>query len=163
MPLDHIEHVGVFLTSINGEFNLDHLPLMVWAYLENAKNMIGRVPYHLRWLVVFIKDSHVATMGLNQLWVPSTISKYYMLMAKLLITMVWSRDNSLVDDKPFVNVLGNLHLDLANALEDLISYNPTSTICKQRWWKPCSYPHGVVIHLSTANMESFKKSYKLVI
>jgi len=92
--------------------------------------MIGRVPYHLRWLVVFIKDSHVATMGLNQLWVPSTISKYYMLMAKLLITMVRSRDNNLVDDKPFVNVLGNLHLDLANALEDLISYNPTSTICK---------------------------------
>jgi hypothetical protein len=94
--------------------------------------MIGRVPYHLRWLVVFIEDSHVATMGLNQLWVPSTTSKYSMLMAKLLIIMVRSRDNILVDDKPFVNVLGNLHLDLANALEDLISYNPTSTRCKQR-------------------------------
>jgi hypothetical protein len=60
-------------------------------------------------------------MKLNQLWVPSTINKYYMLMTKLFIIMVWSRDNSLVDDKPFVNVLGNLHLDLANALENFIS------------------------------------------
>jgi len=45
-----------------------------------------------------------------------------MLMNKLLITMIQSRDNSPVDDKPFVNVLGNLHLDLANALKNLISY-----------------------------------------
>jgi hypothetical protein len=45
-----------------------------------------------------------------------------MLMNKLFITMVWSRDNNLMDDKPFVNVLGKLHLDLANALENLISY-----------------------------------------
>jgi hypothetical protein len=27
-----------------------------------------------------------------------------------------------MDDKPFVNVLGNLHLDLTNALENVISY-----------------------------------------
>lgn len=43
-------------------------------------------------------------------------------MTKLLITMVRSRDGSPVDEKPFVNVLGDLHLDLANALENLISY-----------------------------------------
>jgi hypothetical protein len=84
--------------------------------------MIGCVPYHLKQLVVFVEDFHVATMGLNQLWVPSIISKYCMLMTKLLITMVRSRDNSLVDGKPFVNVLGNLHLDSANALKNLISY-----------------------------------------
>jgi hypothetical protein len=36
--------------------------------------------------------------------------------------MVRSRDNNPVDDKPFVNVLDNLHFDLANALENLISY-----------------------------------------
>jgi hypothetical protein len=80
------------------------------------------VPYHLRWLVVFIENSHVAIVGLHQLWMPSTINKYCMLMTKLLITMVWFRDNSPVDDKPFVNVLANLHLDLANALENFISY-----------------------------------------
>jgi hypothetical protein len=45
-----------------------------------------------------------------------------MLMTKLLITMIRSKDSNLVDDKPFVNVFGNLHLDLANALENLISY-----------------------------------------
>jgi hypothetical protein len=43
-------------------------------------------------------------------------------MTKLLVTMVRSKDSSLVDDKPFVNVLGNLHSDLANALDNLISY-----------------------------------------
>jgi hypothetical protein len=41
-------------------------------------------------------------------------------MAKLFITMVRSRDGSLVDDKPFINVLGDLHPDLANALDRLI-------------------------------------------
>jgi hypothetical protein len=45
-----------------------------------------------------------------------------MKMNKLLITMVWSRNSNSVDDKPFVNVLSNLHLDLANALKNLISY-----------------------------------------
>ncbi len=78
------------------------------------------MPYHLKQLVVSIKDSHVAR--LNQLLVPSTINKYCMLMNKLLITMIQSRDNSLMDDKPFVNVFGNLHLDLVNALENLTSY-----------------------------------------
>ncbi len=84
--------------------------------------MIGRVPYHLRRLVVFVKDSPVATVGLNHLWVPSTISKYCMLMTKLLVTMVRSRDSSPVDDKPFVNVLGDLYSDLGDTLENLISY-----------------------------------------
>ncbi len=84
--------------------------------------MIGRVPYHLRWLVVSVEDSPVATVGLNHFWVPSTISKYCMLMTKLLVTMVRSRDSGLVDDKPFVNVLGDLHSDLRDALENLISY-----------------------------------------
>jgi hypothetical protein len=80
--------------------------------------MISHVPYHLKQLVVCVEDSLVVTVGFNQLWVPSTMSKYCMMMTKLLR----SRDNSPVDDKPFVNVLGNLHLDLANALENFISY-----------------------------------------
>jgi hypothetical protein len=107
---------------MNGEFNLDSLPLMVRAYLENAQTMIGRVPYHLRRLVVFVEDSPVATVGFNQLWVPSTVSKYCMLMTKLLIAMVRSRDSSPTDDKPFVNVLGQLHSDLGDALDSFISY-----------------------------------------
>ncbi|CAK9228751.1 unnamed protein product [Sphagnum troendelagicum] len=36
--------------------------------------------------------------------------------------MVRSRDNSPVDDKPFVNVLGNLHSDLGDALDNFVSY-----------------------------------------
>jgi hypothetical protein len=84
--------------------------------------MIGRVPYHLRRLVVSIEDSPVATVGLNQLWVPSTVSKYCALMTKLLIAMVRSRDSSPTDDKPFINVLGELHSDLVDALDRLISY-----------------------------------------
>ncbi|CAK9274087.1 unnamed protein product [Sphagnum jensenii] len=32
------------------------------------------------------------------------------------------RDNSPVDDKPFVNVLGNLHSDLGDALDNFVSY-----------------------------------------
>jgi hypothetical protein len=83
--------------------------------------MINHVPYHLRRLVVSIEDSLVAIVGLNQFWVPSIISKYCM-MNKFLITMIQSRDNNPVDDKPFINVIGNLHLDLTNALENLISY-----------------------------------------
>jgi hypothetical protein len=43
-------------------------------------------------------------------------------MAKLFIMMVRSRDGSPADDKPFVNVLGHLHPDLANALDHLISH-----------------------------------------
>jgi len=84
--------------------------------------MISCVPYHLRRLVIYVEDSPMATMGLNQLWVPSTISKYCMLMTRLLITMVRSKESNLVDDKPFVNVFGNLHLDFTNALENFISY-----------------------------------------
>jgi hypothetical protein len=84
--------------------------------------MIGRVPYHLRRLVVSVEDSPVATVGLNQLWVPSTVSKYCTLMTKLLIAMVRSRDSSPTDDKPFINVLGQLHSDLTDALDRLISY-----------------------------------------
>jgi len=45
-----------------------------------------------------------------------------MLMTKLLTTMVRSKDNALVDDEPFVNVLGDLHSDIGDALENLISY-----------------------------------------
>jgi hypothetical protein len=95
---------------------------MVRTYLENVQAMIGRVPYHLKWLVVCVQDSPVATVGLNQLWVPSTISKYCMLMTKLLVTMVWSKDSSPMDDKPFVNVLDDLHSNIGDALENLISY-----------------------------------------
>jgi hypothetical protein len=43
-------------------------------------------------------------------------------MTKLLVTMVRSRDSGPVDDKPFVNVLGDLHSDLGDALENIISY-----------------------------------------
>jgi hypothetical protein len=107
---------------MNGEFNLDCLPSMVRAYLESAQTMIGHVPYHLRELVVYIEDSPVATVVLNQLWVPSTVSKYCTLMTKLLIALVRSRDSSPTDDKPFVNVFGQLHSDLADAFDRLISY-----------------------------------------
>ncbi|CAK9868446.1 unnamed protein product [Sphagnum jensenii] len=64
----------------------------------------------------------MATVGFNQLWVPSTIHAYCALMAKLFITMVRSRDGSPVDDEPFVNVLGDLHPDLLNALDRLLSH-----------------------------------------
>jgi hypothetical protein len=37
-------------------------------------------------------------------------------------TMVRSRDIAPVDDEPFVNVLGDLHSDLGDALENLISH-----------------------------------------
>jgi len=121
-PLDHVKQASVLPTPIGGEFNLDRLPLMVRAYLENAQTIIGRVPYHLRRLVISLEDSPVATVGLNQLWVPSTLKKYCTLMTKLLITMVRSRDNNPVDDKPFVNVLGNLHSDLGDALDNFVSY-----------------------------------------
>jgi hypothetical protein len=121
-PLDHIKQASMLPTLMNGEFNLDSVPLMVRAYLENAQTMIGRVPYHLRRLVVSVEDSPVATVGFNQLWVPSTVSKYCMLMTKLLIAMVRSRDSSPTDDKPFVNVLGQLHSDFGDALNSLISY-----------------------------------------
>jgi hypothetical protein len=48
MPIDHIKQTNMLPTLINGEFNLDCLPLLVRTYLENAHTMIGRVPYHLR-------------------------------------------------------------------------------------------------------------------
>jgi hypothetical protein len=95
---------------------------MVWTYLENAQTMISHVPYHLRLLVVYVKNSFVAIVGFNQLWVPSTISKYCMVMTKLFITMVWSRDSNPTDDKPFVNVRGNLYSNLRDALKNLIYY-----------------------------------------
>jgi hypothetical protein len=109
-PLDRIKRTSVLPNPIGGESNLDHLPSMVLAYLENAQAMIGRVPYHLRRLVVSVVDSPLAEVGFNQLWVPSTISRYCMLMTKLLTMMVRSRDSALVDDEPFVNVLGDLQV-----------------------------------------------------
>jgi hypothetical protein len=120
-PVDHITRAGALPTPASREFNLDRLPLMVQAYLENAQALVGRVPYHLRRLVASVEDSPVATVGLNQLWVPSTIHTYCALMAKLFITMVRSRDGSPVDDEPFVNVLGDFHPYLANALDRLLS------------------------------------------
>jgi hypothetical protein len=121
-PLDHIKQTSVLSNPIDGKSNLDRLPLMVRAYLENAQAVIGRVPYHPKRLVVSVEDSPVATVGLKHLWVPSTISKYCMLMTKLLVTMVRSRDSGPVDDKPFINVLSDLHSDLGDALENFISY-----------------------------------------
>ncbi len=114
--MDRIKRASVLPNLIEGESNLDRLPSMVRGYLEVAHAMIGRVPYHLRRLVVSVEDSPLATVGLNQLWVLSTISKYCMLMTKMLITMVRTRDSAPVDDEPFVNVLGNLHPDLGDAL-----------------------------------------------
>jgi hypothetical protein len=121
-PLDRIKRASVLPNPIDGESNLDCLPLMVRAYLENAQATIGHVPYHLRRLVVSVADSPLPVVGLNQLLVPSTISRYSMLMTKLLTMMVRSRDNAPVDDEPFVNVLGDLHSDLEDALENLISH-----------------------------------------
>jgi hypothetical protein len=122
MPLDHIKRASMLPNPIEGESSLDRLPSMVRGYLEVMQAMIGRVPYHLRQLVVSVEDSPLAMVGLNQLWVPSTISKYCMLMIKLLATMVRSRDSAPVDDEPVVNVLGDLHPDLGHALENLISH-----------------------------------------
>ncbi len=64
-PLDHIKQASVLPNPIGGESNLDRLPLMVRAYLENVQAVIGRVPYQLRRLVVSVEDSPVATVGLN--------------------------------------------------------------------------------------------------
>jgi hypothetical protein len=64
-PLDHIKRAGMLPTPGNGEFNLDRLPLMVRAYLDNAQALIGRLPYHLRRLVISVEDSPVATLGIN--------------------------------------------------------------------------------------------------
>ncbi len=58
-PLDHIKQASVLPNPIGGESNLDRLPLMVRAYLENAQAVIGRVPYQLRRLVVSVEDSPV--------------------------------------------------------------------------------------------------------
>jgi len=80
-------------------------------------------------------------MGFNQLWVPSTVSKYYMLMTKLLIAMVRSRDSNPTDDKPFVNVLSQSHLDLANALDRLISYI--------QGWQDADMDNEDLIHIHT--------------
>jgi hypothetical protein len=124
---------------------------MVRAYLENAQTIIGRVPYHLRQLVISLEDSPVAMVGLNQLWVPSTLMKYCALMTKLLITMVRSRDNNPVDDKPIINVLGNLHSDLADALDDFVFYTRGRQDA-DRDDEACLHPHGAVAHLPAANM-----------
>jgi hypothetical protein len=40
MPLDHIKQASMLPTLISGEFNLDRLPLMVRAYLENAQTIL---------------------------------------------------------------------------------------------------------------------------
>jgi hypothetical protein len=87
-PLDHIQQTSVFPTPICKEFNLDRLPLMVRAYLEDAQTVISRATYHLRRLVVSVEDSPIPIVGFNQLWVPSIMSKYCMLMTKLFIMMV---------------------------------------------------------------------------
>ncbi len=121
-PFDRIKRASVLPNPISGESNLDRLPSMVRAYLENVQAMIGRVPYHLRRFVVSVVDSPLAAVGLNQLLVPSTISRYSMLMTKLLTIMVRSRDSAPVDDEPFVNVLSDLHSNLGDALENLISH-----------------------------------------
>jgi hypothetical protein len=108
--------------------------------------MIGHVPYHLKRLVVFVKDSPLGIVGLNQLWVSSIINKYCMLMNKLFITMVRLRNNSSVDDKPFVNVLGNLHLDFANALENFISYIQCQQ-CTNKIDEDLVHIHMMLLHI----------------
>lgn len=71
MPLDHIKQASMLLTLMSGEFNLDCLPLMVQTYLENAQTMIGRVPYHLKWLVVYVKNPPWPQRGLTNFgWHP---------------------------------------------------------------------------------------------
>ncbi len=64
-PFNCIKRTNVLPNLIGGESNLDRLPSMVRAYLENAQAMIGRVPYHLRRLVVSVVDSPLATVGFN--------------------------------------------------------------------------------------------------
>jgi hypothetical protein len=64
-PLDHIKQVSVLSTLMNGEFNLDRMPLMVRTYLEEAQTVICCAPYHFRRLVVSIKDSPLPTVGFN--------------------------------------------------------------------------------------------------
>jgi hypothetical protein len=116
MPLDHIKQASVLPNSISRESNLDRLPLMVRAYLENAQAVI--VMCHIIWG----GWSFLSKIPPWPQWGSSTISKYCMLMTKLLVTMVRSRASGPMDDKSFVNVLGDLHSDLGDALENLISY-----------------------------------------
>ncbi len=64
-PLDHIKQASVLPTSICEELNLDRLSLVVRTYLQDVETMIACVPYHLRRLVVSVKDSPMPTVGFN--------------------------------------------------------------------------------------------------
>jgi len=150
----------VLSTSISGEFNLDCSPLMIRTYLENAQTMISRVPYHFKWLVVYVEDSPVAIMGLNQLWVPSTINKYCMKMNKLLITMVRSRNNNSVDDKPFINFLAiciwilQMHWKISFLISNVDKMQTKMMkISFLFTWCCCTFVNQ--------HVQSFNKSYKL--
>jgi len=149
--LDRIKRASSLPNPIEGESNLDRLPSMVRGYLEAAQAMIGRVPYHLKRLVVLVEDSPLAMVGLNQLWVPSMISKYWMLMTKLFTMMVRSRDSAPVDDEPFVNVLGNLHPDFEGALENLI-FHIRSQRDANRDDKDLVLIHAVLVHICRQSM-----------
>jgi hypothetical protein len=74
----------------------------------------------MRWLVIIVDVTKLAKVGFNELWVPSTRSKYYALMTKLFIAMIRSRDNSFLGVKPIINVFGDLHIDMASSLDCLI-------------------------------------------
>jgi hypothetical protein len=80
-------------------------------------------------------------------------------MTKLLTTMVRSRDNALVDDEPFVNVLDDLRSDLEDVVENLISYI--------RSWRDVDMDdedlvsiHSVVAHLPIVDV--FSRSTQVV-
>ncbi len=63
----------------------------------------------------------MATMGLGQVWMQDTKSKYIALMTKLMIALVWSRDSSPRDmQRLIINLLGNMHVELTSELDKLM-------------------------------------------
>jgi hypothetical protein len=92
--------------------------------------------YWLRWLVITIDVTKLAKVGLNELWVPSTINKYCALMTKLFTIMIRSRDNSPLGDKPIISVLSDLHTDLTSLFDRsilTIHYGQYMTLMMTIW------------------------------
>jgi hypothetical protein len=79
------------------------------------------VQYQLKHLVISTNISSVTTVGLNELWMPSSKNKYCVFMIKLFNTMIQSRDENPSHDKHAANVLGDLHTNLTSSF-DLITF-----------------------------------------
>jgi hypothetical protein len=69
---------------------------------------------------VFINTSIVATMGFENLWKISSVTKYYLFMTRFFITVVQSRDKSPQDNTPIVKVLSDLYKGPTSSLGHFI-------------------------------------------